>query len=601
MKGAWVIRASKNWRRTALFAIKIFLGALLFWLLQGTDRLPWNAGSLSAQTISTVAQGKDFATLVLRTPWDMSQFSQISQVINLNLGNYMLNMQNSNGVFSANIQGPSAYFFLLYAGESNSIKVGKLGALYPIPTTVYKCLYLAMNLQSPQVPDQTNLQWGPDEALITNGGSAIRITENNTWKLYKTDLSNPYLPYGTAWTSMPQVPWLRIMPSTRANSSVSVDWVRLTDCQASNFTLTGLQSGTYSISVVGSSGRQIRVVDSFTPSSGQYNWDVQGLDADTYTYYVKNNSGTIVQQGQLKVNATPIVEFVKPSPTSGADYATQAGNPWDFSDPADIPSVVRASVSYSNGLVNVTSPSGDPVWGADPILYLNMPHSITNAAAYRYLSYRINTQWPWQDMAHGMLVRWIWGIPGGCDLVSSPIPFDVGWQTYWIDFAVPFNNNIISKGDNCPANTPTSWSTTPEVLRIRFDPNENCLGQDLFQQIDWVYLTQVDQATRATPFPIQISLNKPPQGIAFNYYYTTNPQQPTQHVASQYAASPPPPAGSHRLYLPLTLKSTNLATSSLTFLWNTSSVTPGTYFICVAADDTKNQATYCSDAPVQVN
>jgi hypothetical protein len=317
---------------------------------------------------------------------------------------------------------------------------------------------------------------------------------------------------------------------------------------------------------------------------------------------VKNSGGVVVQQGQLTVNATPIVQFLKPSTTSGTDYAAQAGNAWDFNDASNVTSFTRTSVSVANGLMNVNTPSAPLPAGADPVIYLNVPQQITNASAYRYLSYRIYTQWPWQEIPNGMIVRWIWGIPVGCDLVSNQIPFDVGWQTYSVDLSDPYNGAVIQKGGNCPAGTPSSWSTTSTIERIRFKPNENALGQNMFQQVDWVRLTQVDQVSHGTVFPIQVSLNKSLSGVNFTFYYTDDLRNPSQQRVVLYQNPAPNPTGPNRLYLPLVLRNVTAGTTSGPgYLWDTTAVAPGQYYVCVVADDGYNSATYCSDAPVNVS
>lgn len=581
-------------KSTISILFKTLFGLLLLWFATGFARpLPnQNLDPLTpAQT--NVAQGRDYATQVLGSPWDMSNFSEISQGINWISGDYLLNLQNANGVFSASTQSGNSYFFLLYAGDWNSVKAGKIGALYPIQPNSFHCFYLAMNLQT-QPPDQVTISWGPDQVFSTFGAAGIPINVSNDWNLYRLDLAGP------GWSTQSQIEWFRIMPSIKSGSNIYVDWARLTDCNPINVVLSGLPSGTFSIWVVGSSGKQIRVVSSFSPSGGSYDWDVQGLDADTYTYYVKAGA-TIIQQGQVVVNSAPIVQFQSPSRTSGVDYATQAGNAWDFNDPSNTTLITRTNAWYANGYLNVSTPSAPLPTGADPVIYLNVPQAINNPGVYRYLTYRIYTQWPWQEIANGMIVRWIWGMANGCDLVSNQIPFDVGWQTYSVDLTDPYNGAVIQAGGNCPPGTPTSWSTTPQITRLRFKPNENALGQNLFQQIDWIRLTQVDQVARGTPYAIQIALNKPPAGVALNYYYTTTTQQPTQHSALQYTGSSSPPAGPSLLFLPMVFRNFSTgAANGISYLWDTGTVTPGQYYICVVANDGYNTTTFCSDAPLNV-
>ncbi len=566
-------------------------------------------GTLSgAPNAATVRESNDFATRVLRDPWDMSEFADISAALNNSAqNNYLQNYQVQNGIFSAQTIS-DGQFYLLFPGyrinpSTSAVNVGKYGANYPIAAN-YSCLYIAMQVNSSS-PGASQVFWFADTHLNDGtspwGFSKGFANSASIWKLYSINLADSSnAGGGSSWTSNATWRGLRFDPTTTANAAFAIDWARLTDCSAVNTTISWTASATSLWLTSASTGNSILVKTGLSGTSTSL--DTQGLAAGTYQVCLStslnscNTSGTPTP-GSLTIEPAPIVTFDRPSPTSGSDYATQAGNPWDFSDAADVAQTMGIiNPSVSGGVLNMWTASGDPNWGADPIIFLNAPQLIANGSQYRYLSYRLYTQWPLQNAPKGMIVRWSWKT-SGCEVITHDIPFDVGWQTYSVDLSDPFNGSVEPSG--CAPGI--TWGTSANITRLRFDPNENILGQTLFQQLDWIRLTEVDKVTHGTPFPIQISLNKPPQGITFTYYYTTDRQQPTQHVAVQYTASAPPPAGSHRLYLPLTMNSASLVAGGLTFLWNTTSVVPGTYYVCVSANDTLNQAIYCSDAPVQVN
>jgi hypothetical protein len=448
--------------------------------------------------------------------------------------------------------------------------------------------------------------------------------------LYSADLNTLGVATGTPWNSSPMGQWegLRIDPTVQGNVNLSVDWIRLTDCNAINTSVTWQpDSGVSAIWLTSSStGQSILVASGISGTSGNYTLDTQGVAPGTYQVRLGTNtsccSTTTPSPSSLVINQAPIATFNRPSFTSGVDYATQAGNPWDFNDSADVtqinsqwgsyailPGLQSIDGSTADGVMKLTTISGTPSNIADPYFYLNTPQQIPNGGQYRYLTFRMDTQWPSQNAPDGMIVRWAWQIPGTiptntCELVGWDIPFDVGWQTLTVDLSDSFAGSVEQTGGlSCPT-PPPSWSNSSPVKRMRFKSNENILGQNLIQYIDWIRLTSVDSVTHGTVFPVQIALNKNLQGTTFGFYYTTTPTQPTQHVAQQQN-NPPPGRGPNFLYLPLVVRDFNQPVppilNAVSFPWDTSSVAPGTYYVCVVANDGQNQATYCSEAPVAVN
>lgn len=600
-------------KKRSMHVVGMVVAFILTGLLIGVQ-LDTPASGAPSSVVSS--ESSDFATHVLRDPWDMSEFSDISQYLNQSgQAIYLLNPLVQNGIFSAQSNG-TANFFVLFPGYLTAIKTGKVGARYPISAATYHCIYIAMNVQSSGTGAQ--VFWFADDRLNGPGGTWGAANpfsvSASVWKLYALDLATYPTATGTAWTGSPTGQWqgLRIDPTHQAGVNFSVDWVRLTDCTAVTTTINWASNPSVSSIwlISASTGNSILIKEGINGSLGAATLDTQGLAAGTYQVCLSSsitscNSVAAPTPSSLIINQVPIAVFNRPSFTSGTDYATQAGNTWDFNDTADATLILNAAFSFSNGLLNLTTASVAP-GGADPIIYLNTPQQIANGSLYRYLTFRMYTQWPWQNVPNGMVVRWIWSIPGGCELVSNDIPFDVGWQTYTVDLSDPFNGSVEQTGGSCPPG-PLSWSTSGPIVRLRFDPNENALGASLFQQLDWIRLTQVDRVTHGIPFPIQISLNKPAQGISFNFYYTDNLQSPTQHAASTYIPPSPSPAPYH-LYLPMAFQSFGSSdlppvVNGVTFTWDTTSVTPNTssgYYICVTANDGYNQATYCSEAPVLV-
>jgi hypothetical protein len=634
-------------------------------------------------------EGTDFATSVLRDPWDMSEFTDISQYLNESgQRNLVKNIVVANGVFTAtsvrDASTDNAYFFLLFPGYEGTIQAGKVGSRYPIPKSTDKCLYIAMKVNSGPAnnfgPDQYRIFWFADDRL-TNGpygqtqGIALYPEAGagqpvQSWRLYSVNLSTA-ASLGTAWNSMPSVEGLRIDPTINANIDFAVDWVRLTDCSAVNvgLTWTGGTSNDTAIWLrpVGTD-RDIRVATGVTGTSSRfpaqlyipppiptptptgtfhlflpmllidypthsysYNLDIQGIAPGYYYVGLGTNTTCCLQMNTsqpLVIDQTPIVSFVRPSFFSGPDYASQAGNSWDFGDNTDVTGLLNfKNASFQNGELNMVTASGPQPAGVDAQIILDtLP---INTGAYRYLTFRMSTQngsAPWQNVVDGMIARLVWSVQGTsgrpgyrCNLVSQDIPYDVGYQTYSIDLYNTFYGQAEETQGECTG-LPTTWQASSPVLELRFDPNENisCNPQfspfvvstcgDYIQKLDWIQLTAVDQVVQGNLFPVQITLNDSPATVSLTFFYTTTLANPTQFRAQLYTPLYTPPiqmsTGTSQLFLPILLRNyptvDTFPEADVTYPWDTTNVPPGTYYNCVQANDGYNTATYCSESPMKV-
>jgi len=370
--------------------------------------------------------------------------------------------------------------------------------------------------------------------------------------------------------------------------------------------------------------RQIRVATDLVGQSGSYQLDVQGIAPGRYIVGLSQSLSsccTVESKEILEINQTPIVDFVDPNFYSGPDYATMAGNAWDFQDPADVVKVGGAQSTLVNGVLDLVTQSSKR---ADPKVYLNTPQVIQNARDYRYFNFRMYTEGPWQNITDGMILRWIWVQLNNrgeeCYRVSHDIPFDIGWQIYSIDLHDVFNGIAEEVAGSCNGLS-WHWLDSNPISKFRLDPNENILGVPLHQQLDWVRLTQVESIPQGTPFTIRIGINKFPGDInSIDFYYTSDPGSPTQHPINEFTsfsnlsnnngdqffgAGPQTAQLLQTALLPVAVK--NYVPSDLPGVaheirlnWDTSSVDPGDYYVCVRINDGINEAVFCSEATVEV-
>jgi len=600
-----------------------FLSTCLLFDFPGFDQKTW------AQTWPQYPEGKDFATQVMRSPWTMSEYSEVSQYINQSgQAIFLQNINVADGIFSARSATTDAQFYPLFPGYLTAMLIGKVGHNYPVRSAEYKYLYIAMKVDSGPAnpaPDMFQIFWFADERQNGPGGiwgyskgmalypEAGASAPTPTWKLYKVDLTASDVFWGgTPWTGYPTWQGLRIDPTLQANVNFQVDWIRLTDGNPvfSPISFSGGSGCSVWIRPAGTT-REILVQ---TNISSPYNLDLQGIPPGTYAYIIKNGN-TVIKTGNFEINQSTIVQFLKPSPTGSEEYSLANGHPWDMGDSSN--AVVEcAGYQFNNGMLQMSTPTGaaqpSGCWGgvaygspiSDPRVILNTPVPF-KPGEYRYLSFRMHTEGPWQNIVQGMMARWIWTVqgPGGnCHYVSQDIPYDVGWQTYTIDLFDAFNGSPEVVIGGCPA---TNWKNSGIVVGLRFDPNENILGYPLNQTIDWIKLYKEDRIPQGSNFPIRFFLNKDPSEVQLSYFYTTDPKNyPTQQMAQSLPSPPSLGVGRHSLFLPLVTSLYDPSylppPNSVTFHWDTGKVNPGMYYICVTASDSFNQTTYCSDTPTTV-
>jgi hypothetical protein len=641
-------------RRLALFA---FLLLAIAAVVPGTRALGQPVLSVAVPA-QPVPEARDFATRVLGDPWDMAQYSDISQYLNESGQRRMLsNPKVQNGVFSgislndATTGDGNAYFYPLFPGYGGVpgdpvVQLGKTGLRYPIDASTYRCLNVALKSNSGPAtgggPDLMRVFWFADQLLNAPGkqwgftydvlypeAGAAQPTVG--WRLHTINLASPPngVPSGfTPWTARANWIGLRIDPtSNRPNTSFEVDWVRLTDCAPVNRTITWTPKASIThvwLQPVGAD-RKIRLPNAVNGNSGSASVDLQGVAPGRYLVGLGGATACCdqISGDELVINQTPIAAFAQPSATSGADYAAQVGNPWDFADSSDA-TVTRfrsgtpqPAYAFENDALTIVTPPGPLPAGIDVATFLNLP-APTPTSQYRYLSIRMYTDGAWQNVPEAMIGRWIWSTPGTsgrpgfrCTLVGADIPLDVGWQTYTIDLYDAASNGGLAEDrqGECPAGA-LNWQSMSPALALRFDPNENVTGAlnpktpavSLLQKIDWIKLTAENVVSKGTPYAIKLGLNKPAGQITSRtFYYTSSPQQPTQHIAEAFSA--PPPAGANRVYLPLAGRpgaEGEPIANPLQFVWDTSGVAPGAYYVCAALDDGTNTSTFCSDVTITV-
>jgi hypothetical protein len=575
-------------------------------------RVSADASQPTAVTVfpAVVPEGRDFATWVLADPWDMDQFSDVSQYINESgVAIHLQNIQVAEGIFSAQSVGDDAQFYTLFPGYQSAINAGKVGARYPIDTSVYQCLYMRMRVDS-DTSDDIRIFWFADNRLAL-GPHGVTYGINHTsnkWAIYTANLElmTDHAWSDQLWAERSEWQGLRIDPTKKPGVNFYVDWVRLTDCNPVTTTLAWTPVAEYVEIWAGidQTSPDFKVSDVWG-SDGSYILDVQGWEPGTYYLGIKDSSGLTWSANPLKIDPAPRSTFIKPSFDSGESLR------WEMDTANDVADARCIQHTFQGGVLDlVTLPpaalppecvAGGP---SDPRLILTVPTTPVDTTQYRYLTVRIYTEGPWQDVNNGWMMRWIWktyenGNPNQwCYNVSNDIPFDRGWDTLAVDLHDAFEG-LTEDYAGGPFCHHRNWSDDPTDY-LRLDPNENTTALPLHQQLDWIRLSRMDRTTQGSLFPIKLKLSESMHTLSFDFYYTTDRSDPRQHPATIFKGntSAPPASYDHHIYLPLV--QARWPSQETVFLWDTTAVSTGEYYICVEVNDRLNTTLRCSEAPVEV-
>ncbi len=599
-----------------------------------------------------VAEGVDYATRVLGEPWDMNEFGDVSIYFNESGQRLAVDTFSiQNGVFNGHSEGndpQNGWFHVLFPGYEGTIHSGKVGSRYPISSSTFGCMYIAMRVETTRADDRFRVLWfandrltsgpyGQSNWLLPYPEAASNPSSAWKWKLYRINLPQESItisPY-TPWSGQAEWQGLRIDPTRFGNVNYAVDWVRLTDCKSQDVTVNFTPNNNIRAVWVSPEGsnRYVRVADNVNGGSGRYMLDTQGLQAGNYYVGLGNSGSCCITESTslLRVQAQPRLSFERPSFWSGEDYASLYGNPWDFSNSSDVKQILNtASASYQNGGLNLTTNSGPLPAGTDAQLIMNNP-APASSAEFRYLTFRMHTSWKaaWQNVTDGMIVRWVWSVQGSsgrsgyrCNLVSQDIPFDTNWDTVTVDLHDAFGGSAEQVQGEC-SGYPQQWLTAQPILDFRFDPNENVTvatdpitgGGPFYQQIDWIRLTKPDAIQQGGVYPIQFSVDTSIDDVTtLALYYTTNRSNPTAHLIYQQQMRQPEsaptssgetvllPADNLPLFLPIvsTRPTISISGPQVEYYWDTSGVPAGTYYICSVLTTSTSQSTTCSEASVRI-
>ncbi len=363
-----------------------------------------------------------------------------------------------------------------------------------------------------------------------------------------------------------------------------------TDLKSIDFTGRTLTAGenVYSVDMAGNAdwaGKQIDYLRFDVLSNGSMSALNLAIDwAALTTGIVPSSEGQLAATGSfapnwVEVKAAPIAKATAPSYTSGADYATTVlGDAWDMDSAGDIIAMNEIQTSsFSAGILNFTDDdttnpggtlpclrTGDPQLSLRTGQYFADPRTGIDPARYRYVTYRYKEDHR-TDTCLGSIARFLAWENSTADTTEFEASVtNEGWNTYVIDLAT---------GPTSPNVTP--WASHQTLNVFRFDPNE-IPGIEISGHLDYVTLTSKPWAD--TSYTVKWSASSGDADTQVKIYRDTDTNASNGKTL---------------------VATTTLGASS--YLWNTSALAQGDYYIYLEMIDGVNQPRgVYSELPVTV-
>ncbi len=589
----------------------IVIISTMIWNLDAQSWIGQNIGAQASASISlgttVVGEGDDFATRVLGLPWDMvigPQPDFPTALAGIDRGSF----STSSGIWDMTTVGNDPSIWLLPSGINDTQEILKLGDRYPIDSSFYDLLSFYLCSDS---SGTSNILWFLDQSPHSQFAESYFIGINAACTLYVVDLNEIGVlgSHGgvTDWAG--QIKGLRLDPISQSTGvGLQLDWVRLTTGDTTNIVpinWSDISSGTelhfyLNTSCTSTSAIPVGTMLRGGVTSGTFQWGStlqpnlsikqpyplpESFQPGEYTVLMRvDGSGSpICASVPLEIRQAPILDFKKPSKISGPDYAADVvGDPWGMSNSGDI--FFEANISgssFNSGVYDATNINGDPS------LHLNVLSNV-NTNDYKYVTFRFKLDGT-QDIGGGWVGRIVWWYigPGIDAAVTEDMLLYEDWQTYTMNL-----DEVLFEPSN-----PGSWSGSPIVFRI--DPHEISTPNDF--HLDYVLLTGDEQVTAGSPFTIVYDVT-PSSGLSLTFYYDTDTDPTNGRTLMQAYSGPAPPLSPNDVFIPLVNNASSEAEieliDGLHWVWDTSGVSAGTYYVSSTAADGVNITTWYSEIPV---
>ncbi len=608
----------------------------------------------------TVPAAPDYAAEVQGDPWDFDKASDY--VYTYSLGATQSSYEYTawqpyptvaNGVFSGVTREPKPSLQMLFGGIPGAMNAQQdTGLRQPVDASRYATLSFRVKRSWPAAAvEAVSVGWEKGLRGTSPRGTLVLLAKGfdndtgrwtnqnpigdqgsaNEWQVYRVRLTddqlfakNRFNSADSRWTG--QVMGLNLgLGDAPTNSSVDVDWVRLTaprtvrlDWQSlgANVVLTATD-GTQTLQVFpedlaanpGGAPSPRSATGAFPDNSG-ITWDYGHLTPGTWTITARGASQT--RAATLVVDASPFFEVLNPDVTGGEDMATTLiGDPWDltnredvfrYSSPTNALFDIKSASFTPQGLKGVAHASTGAQSDSQVRLFdddLGARFSLTPAQARRYhrltfsIDYDVPVQPSYDPLAPnpfledvsasgrpgvGGIMRIIWRTAanrGGAFAVSCDLPVqDGGPRTYTLDLSA-----LTTAAPDCSGETMatlpagSAWgSLASNLTNFRLDINEGKLDTPF--TLANVKLAADDEPNAAGQFVVQWA--------AQDGRYTANPTAPSNASVAIYVDTDLNPSTKQ-------LVTSGIPASSGAYVWDLAAtpggISPGTYQVYVEMTD----------------
>ncbi len=472
-------------RRTALAALAAALVPLSVVAPDGSA--PASAAVPSVSLSATAPTGgNDYATQTFGDPWDFSNAEDQPLVDGATTAD--LNSAAITGgrlVVDAKVGGFVSP--LVSWDDLGAVPWGRDGSLHPIDAGRYTRLSVHMKVDRNA---SGTVMWFTCGLHVGSCQGQKDFATTAGWRTYDVPLTTGA--GGKSWQGL--IKGLRFYPSNPGGRA-EIDWIRLySPGQTTTVSFDDNSSGSAPQVIWDADTDQANNATGnprwgrldATGSGGTRTFQAGALPSGTYRVGVVDDGRTTYTGSPLVVNGPPAPVVLDPDVTGGMDYATLAGNPWDFDDARDVYRVSNADSSVANGLLYARNRG--PIIN-DPHVVLSQYGPIDGSRFHR-LTVRMGHEGSFslEDRPDaGMNSRFVWTVPRdpGMAQVSDDLVVYPGWHTNTIDLATSPSNAVQEPGTPGQA----GWAGQ-QITQFRIDPNEDRGDRQWY--IDHVRLAEDD-------------------------------------------------------------------------------------------------------------
>lgn len=526
--------------------------------------MPAFAGSAIAADINitrpvsgrVIPESKEFATNRFADPWDMNKYTDLSY------GQYMnqlTNIRYRSGIFSAKTTGTDPALHPLFPGYEGVVFNGRDGFINRVDTRKYdrfSIRYYASKKGSAQ------LFWFYDQRWQKFGVETFHIDPG--WHTYILDLRA-----NSKWKGRPI--GLRFDPTTLSGVKIKIDWMRLYKQTKRKVELKWYdQNPKRAVKIYldmdkNPDNNNMELLEELDGESANfensYTWDPSAYQPHKYYFYIRKKGEPGVYSNKVVINRTPLLNIINPDEKGGKDYAASVtGDSWDMSQ--------RSDVWYWDGVKDVTFShgvmAGTPTNG-DGYFHLRVPKPI-DTNKYHRLTFRFRYDGPF-DYGAGTMSRVIWS-PDHNTLAKFQTVNDIVTYPRWHEYTIDLKKAGIDEGD-------IGWNGL--MNDFRFDPLEWHAQWRFY--VDYIRLRADDSANKKFTIKWRDGRRKPRPTRVSLYYDNNRKGFNGRRIAKNIKQK----------------RGTNK------YVWKTSKVPAGTYYIYAVAKDGINTARRYSSGPVKIS